>query len=76
MVPKTRRKKAKSSPQLNCSVPTSKLMTQMKSVRHVSIVDRYAADAYFVMDTPQALKDEIETMIPMDIHKSAGYVPS
>lgn len=59
---------------MNVSVPTAKLITQMNSVLQVSTVDLCAADAYFVMETPQALKEEIETMIPIDIPRRAGYV--
>lgn len=75
-VPNTRRKKAKSSPQLKVSCLVARLMTQMKRVRQVSMVDRYAADAYFVMLTPVALKLEIDKIIPIDIQRSAGYVAS
>ena len=76
MVPKTSRKKANSSPQLNCSWPVDRLMIQMNRVRQVSTVERWAAEAYFVIETPVALKQEIEKIIPMDIQSKAGYAPS
>ena len=75
-VPKTSRKKAKSSPQLKASAPVARLITQMNSVRQVSIVDRWAAEAYFVIETPVALKHEIDKIMPMDINVSCQYSPS
>lgn len=38
----------------------------MSRVLQVSTVDLYAAEAYLVMATPVALKQEIETMMPND----------
>lgn len=75
-VPKTRRKKAKSWPKINFSAPVARLMIQMKRVRQVSIVDRWADEAYLVIDTPVALKQEMDRIIPIDIQRRAGYVHS
>ena len=66
----TRRAKPPASPNesgiSNFSCPINKAMIQIRSVLHVSIVDLCAADAYFVMATPQALNIEIEQMMPID----------
>lgn len=43
----------------------------MRRVRDVSMVDLWAADAYFVMETPHTLKPAIDKMIPKDIIKIA-----
>lgn len=48
----------------------------MNNVRQVSTVDLQAADAYLVIDTPVALKHEIDMMMPIDIIESCQYCPS
>lgn len=68
--------KAKNYPVIQSSLPIAMDTTQMSNVLDVSMVDLWAAEAYFVMDTPVALKAAIETTIPKDIHKRAGNSPN
>ena len=45
----------------------------MANVLEVSIVDLYAAEAYFVMATPVALNSAIDTIIKIEHNKATGY---
>lgn len=42
----------------------AQLIIQIKIVRDVSIVERWAAEAYLVVEIPKTLKQEMEQIIP------------
>ena len=48
----------------NASSRNQQLHAQIKIVREVSIVERWAAEAYLVVAIPKTLKQEIEQIIP------------
>lgn len=62
-VPSTNRAKPTSSPTMKVSVPASRKMSQMTRVLLVSMVDLYAAEAYFVIIIPVMLNPEIVMML-------------
>jgi hypothetical protein len=57
------------------SVLRNKEISQMRRVLQVSTVDLWAAEAYLVMATPVALKQEIEQMMPKDYQIRTGFSP-
>ena len=63
-VPINRRKKPISWRTLKVSHPSINEINQISIVLEVSIVDLCAADPYFVIETPEALKTAIDTIIP------------
>lgn len=52
--------------QWNSSRPSRQLMIQIMSVREVSIVARWAAEATFVVVIPHTLKQAIDAIMPID----------
>lgn len=53
----------------------SKETTHITRVLEVSTVDLWAAEAYFVIATPVALKQAIDTMIPSDSKTILLFLP-
>jgi len=49
----------------NASPRKAQLQIQIKMVRDVSMVERWAAEAYLVVAIPNTLKQEMEQIIPM-----------
>jgi len=49
----------------NASPRKEQLQIQIKMVRDVSMVERWAAEAYLVVAIPNTLKQEMEQIIPM-----------
>ena len=57
---------------MNDSFPYINETTQINIVLQESTVVLYAADAYFVTNTPELLNEAIEKIIPIDIINNDG----
>ena len=57
---------------MNVSFPYINETTQINIVLQESTVVLYAADAYFVTNTPEPLNEAIEKIIPIDIINNDG----